>query len=160
MATTLYKEKQRYTDVPNLIALTMLFFALAYGGYAAYVQPAKAPASPLVFIALAAITGGFLWWLSRLRMKVTINEKHIKFKVDPIHDKKQKIAWAQVESCELVTTSPLEQLQGGNITFDHEKRISFTGRNGLAITTTSGKQYFIGSRKVDKLKEVLAKLPG
>lgn len=156
MANTLYKEKQRYTDLPNLIALSILCIALIYGAYAAYVNPAQAPASPLVFLVFAAASGGLLWYLTRLKMKVTINENHIKFKVSPIHAKKRKISWDQVASCEVVETSPLAQLQGGNITFGSEKRISFTGRNGLSITTTDGQQYFIGSRQPDEMKQALA----
>jgi hypothetical protein len=153
---TLYKEKQRYTDVPNIIALSLLTLALIYGSYIAYLQPEQAPASSLVFIVLAVITGGALWWLTRLKMKVTINDKHIKFKVAPIHAKKRKIAWDEVEHCEIVETSPIAQLQGGNITFDQEKLFSFTGRNGLSITTTSGKHYFIGSSNPDEMKQALA----
>lgn len=158
MATTLYKEKQRYTDVPNLVALSLLLLGLIYGSYSAYVQPQNAPASPLVFAGLAVLVGGALWYLTRLRMKVTINEDHIKFKVSPIHAKKRKIAWNEVERCEVVETPAIAQWQGGNINFEYEKSVTFTGRNGLSITTTDGTHYFIGSRKPRELEDALKHL--
>jgi hypothetical protein len=78
--------------------------------------------------------------------------------MSPLPVTKRSIFWEEVEQCKIVTTSEAAQWSGGNITFNHEKRYSFNGRNGLSITTKNGDHFFVGCKNLKNLKHALDKL--
>jgi hypothetical protein len=76
----------------------------------------------------------------------------------PWQRKKKKINWDNVKNCEIVRTSGMNQWHGGNISPSFERRYSFSGRNGMQITTYSGRKYFIGSQKLNELVDAIEQL--
>ena len=154
MSKVNFKERQRYDNkwVPVLLGVTGL---VAFGKGIYFLTASDVRLENAVFLFLVALgAAGLIWWLHRLEMKVTITEKKVKFKLSPLHPKKQSIAWKEIGRCEIVKTSEAAQWSGGNITFN-EKRYSLNGRNGLAIRTKSGESYFIGCKNVEKLQQTL-----
>lgn len=155
MPKVYFKEEQRFDNYLALITLGLFGLGAIVGGM---IHLLKAESNYL-FAALSFTTaiaiGLGIWWLTRLKMKVVVSEKGIKFKLSPIHPKKQLIPWKKIDSCVIVKTSEAAQWCGGNITFNHEKRVSLTGRNGLAIKTKEGENVFIGVKEVSELHEAL-----
>lgn len=111
----------------------------------------------LLFIVAFAL-GMLIWWLSRLQLKVEFNAKYIKFKMSPVHMNKKVLLWKDIKRFGIIETSEAAQWSGGNITLRQEKRISLTGRNGLALKTKQGAYFLIGCQDIDKLKHALEKL--
>ncbi len=151
MSNVFFKEEQRFDNYFALFCLGVL----GTGAIVAAIIQLQAT-HPNYFIAgllfITSLTiGTGIWWLTRLRMKVSISDKGIKFKLSPLYPKKQLIPWKKIDSCMIIKTPEAAQWCGGNITFNHEKRVSLTGRNGLAIKTKDGENLFIGIKQVTGL---------
>ncbi len=155
MAKKIYKEKQQYENYLILGILGLTSALLVLGGIRLLFDPQGDYLRPISLFIIALSMGGLIWWLTNLQLKVTISKKNIKFKLSPIHPKKQAIAWEDIERCTLVKTSEAAQWSGGNITFNHEKRVTLSGRNGLSIKTKNGEFYFIGFKNLSQLQQVL-----
>lgn len=150
-----FKEKSRYGDRVVLGAICLAMFALL----AVSVKNMLSPGFDWLYlgVCLAGIVflGGIFYLLNQTRMKVSINDERIKFKVKPFHQKARRIDWEDVEDCHIVRTNKTEQWHGGNIHLPGEVFVSLVGRNGLSIKTKSGRQYFIGCEDVDGLENAL-----
>lgn len=155
MAKVFFKEVQRYDNYFALSSLGILGLGAIIGGIVHLLAPQPNYFSAALLIGVALIVGAGIWWLTRLTLKVTISEKGIKFKLSPIQPKKKLIPWKKIDSCMIVKTPEAAQWCGGNITFNHEKRVSLNGRNGLEIHTKEGENLFIGVKKVEGLRKSL-----
>ncbi len=158
MANKIYKEKQSFNDL-GIQAL------IALGGLGALFAAAKAVwqgSADITYVlgclAIAAGLGGIMWYLRSLRMKVSIDQKCIKYKLHPIHVKARKIDWEDVDSCVVVRSPKLSRWQGANLSYANEHFFSLSGRNGLSLTTKDGESYLIGCKNVDRLANSLDKL--
>lgn len=111
----------------------------------------------LGYMVIAIILGFVLWGIRQIKLKVSINDKRIKYKMFPFHEKTQKIKWEEIESCEIVKTPYFAQWHGANIGLNRETFFSLTGRNGLSIKTKDGKCLFIGCKNMEQLKQFFVK---
>lgn len=150
-----YKERQYFEGKAVYVLLALGFGSALYGwGQSLFAGTANWQTSAS-YLLIMATTAALIWWLRRLRLKVSINEKRIKFKMFPYHRQAQRIHWEEVVACELVKTPHLAQWHGSNLHLMGEAWYSLTGRNGLAIETKDGRRLFIGCKDVDKLAETL-----
>lgn len=158
MATTIFKEKQHYNDKLNIALLAIFFVCAVYGAVKCLIGAEVKILNASILILSAVLFATGIWWLTRIQMGVWISDKKIKYKMKPFHKKKHALRWSDIVEYEVVKTSPSAQLSGGNMSFSREKRFSITGRNGLAIRTKSGDQYFIGCKNVDQLEKIVDRL--
>lgn len=156
MSKIIFKEEQRFDNYLALFSLGLLGLGAIIAGIIHLSGPESNYLIATLLFSTAAVVGTGIWWLTRLKMKVVISEKGIKFKLSPVHPKKQSIPWKKIDSCMIVKTPEAAQWCGGNITFNHEKRVSLTGRNGLAIKTKEGENLFIGVKQIAGLRKSLA----
>ena len=153
-----FKETQRYKDKLIPLALGVVGLMAVVRGMN-LLQTSNAEVGTIVFLfALALASVGAIFALYRLKLKLSISDKKIKYKLSPWHSAKQSILWQDVDSCKIVQTSEAAQWSGGNITFNHEKRFTLSGRNGLALKTKSGERYFIGCEDILGLRKALDKV--
>ena len=110
---------------------------------------------PIVYLATLLLLGLGLRRLLRLKMKVAVSQKRIKYRLFPIHTDWKSIPWDEVETCEVVRSPRFSQWHGSNIHFGGELWYSLTGRNGLSIKTRDGKWYFIGCKDVEALESAV-----
>jgi len=150
-----FKEKSQYGDRVVLGAIYLTIAVLAV----LEINTLLAADPDWVYAAVCAVTllvlAGGAYLLNRVRMKVSINEKRIKYKVNLLHKKSKRIAWNQVADCRIERTTEVEQWQGGNLHRPGEAFVSLVGRNGLSVLTKSGQRYFIGCQDVDGLEMAL-----
>jgi hypothetical protein len=158
MKNQIFQEKQRFND-KLLYGLLGVGVAASLAGFAQSLSGAEVSLShAAAYLGLILLLGGYGWWLSRLRLKVEVTDRYIKFKMSPFHAKARKIAWEDVVACEVVKTPRAALWHGGNIRFSGEANYSLTGRNGLSIITRDGQHFFIGCRDVDELSASLEAL--
>ncbi len=159
MSKALFKEKHCYGNKIVLIALVAIGLLTSIRALSFLVNGETSHYYDCIFLfTITLVIICAVWWLTRLKLKVAIGDKNIKFKMSPRHVKKRSIPWEEVEKCEIVKTSEAAQWSGRNITFHREKRFSLTGRNGLAIKTRNGECYFIGCKNIAKLRQTLNQL--
>ncbi len=158
MKNVLYKEKHKFDDNFSLVVLGVFCLGALAGGANALFRTNQNILVAIILFLVALALGFLMWWLTRLQLKVEFNSKTIKFKMSPIHLSKKAFLWKDIENYGIIETSKAEQWSGGNITFKQEKRISLTGRNGLALKTKEGAYYLIGCHEIEKLRAALDKL--
>ena len=158
MSDFTYKEKQRLRSILPLTLVGAGTLLAVYQSATSFLDPGIANWKTVVFAGLALGLGLLLRFLLRIRLKLSINQERIKFKMSPFHDKARKIGWDEVEDCELVKTHPLAPNHGSRIALGGERRFTLCGRNGLAIRLKDGRRYFIGCRDVDELGQILPQL--
>ena len=159
MAKKIFKEKQSFKNKFLTTLLIVLGLLVIIRVINEFLNPSDQFASVMIaaFIALSVI-GGWLWYLYNLRLKVTVSEEDISFKMKPWQSEKRRISWNDVSCCEIIQTPELAQWQGGNITFNHERRYTVSGRNGLHLVTKDGTEYFVGSSRLHELEKAVKKV--
>jgi len=153
-----FKERQQFKD--------RLLFFLLWAGLAgavaglvrSFVVEQAGMGQALGYMLIAVLLGTWLWWLNQLKLKVSVNEKRIKYKLSPLHRKSKKIEWEEVASCKLVKTPRSASWHGSNVHFGNMKWFSLSGKNGMSITTKDGRRVFIGCSDVDQLAETLEEI--
>jgi len=154
-----FSEKQRFND-----KLVFIFLMLGIGGallglVKSFANGDATLLNTIAYLSIASGLGLLFWWLKRLRLKISVNDKRIKYKMSPIHNKSQRITWDEVASCEILRTPLAAQWHGSNIRYGGESWFSLTGRNGLSIETKDGRRLFIGCKNVDELAAALDDFP-
>ena len=155
MSKIKFKETQQYENKPVLIALGAIGLTAIPSGAYFLLSSEQDITGGIVLFTLALSVSVLIWWLTRLKLKVTVTEKKVKFKLSPLHLKKQAIPWEDIDRCEIIKTPEAAKWSGGNISSLAEKRYSLTGRNGLAIKTKEGEHYFIGCKNIEALRRAL-----
>lgn len=158
MSNVLFKEKQRYSNQVVLALFGGIGLVAILRGMFFLMGPHRRYIEAAFLFAIAFTIGGVIWWLRSRQLKVSVSRKNIKFKMSPMPFKKQVIAWKDVETCEIIKTSEAALWSGWNISFNHERRYSLSGRNGLAIKTKDGARYFIGCKNLAGLQRALSKI--
>lgn len=151
MKNNIFKERQSFDDKIVFIFLGAILIGSVIGLFQSLTSASSNLTNIMAYLTVIALSGFLFWWLKRLKIKVSINDKRIKYKLYPIHKKAQRILWEEVEGCEIVKTPPAAQWLGSNIRFSRESWFSLSGRNGLSIEMKDGKRYFIGCKNVDNL---------
>lgn len=150
-----YKERQRVNDRVLygflILALAGFIFGLVYSA----INHGILSTQCLLYLILAAVVSGLLWWYRQLTIKISIDDNRIKFRMKPLEKNAHKIPWKDVVSCKIVSEPRFTKWAGSNIHFSNEELYSFHGRNGLQIETRDGHQYVVGCQNTAKLEEVL-----
>lgn len=158
MKSTKFKEKQYFNDKIVFIILGAGVIGALFCLLKAFVWGPLTLGYISTCLVAAAGLGAVIWWLRHLKLKVSVNDEGIKYKMSPIHGKAKTISWNEVESYEVVRSPKAAQWHGSNISFGGEAFFSLTGRNGLSIDTKDGRHLFIGCQDVDRLKNVLKRV--
>lgn len=159
MSKMLYKEKQSLKESGLFLLVTFFIMGIGYLGVVFLLKNQLNPYMVALTLTLIIIGYSFLIsYMWKVKMKLTIREDGIFFKISPWHSVKQKIKWEDVETYEIMETSELSQWHGGNIMFGLENFYSFNGCNGLEIVTKQGDNFFFGSKNPAKLREALRNL--
>lgn len=154
-----FNEKQHFNDKLVFILLGAGIGGALFGLVKSFANGEVTLLNTIAYLSIVSGLGLLFWWLKRLKLKVSVSDKRIKYKMSPIHNKSQRIAWDEVASCEILRTPLAAQWHGSNIRYSGESWFSLTGRNGLSIETKDGRRLFIGCRNVDELAATLDDFP-
>jgi len=154
MATRKYKEDQRFRrwDVLGFIAflLALALFRFIEGFYLRDWQEFS------IAILCISLLGIALYFLLSIRLIIKIDEQKISYRYYPLHLKKRKIKWEEIEQCELIDTPVASELSGWAVRFaSDEKMFSVSGRRGLYLQLKDGREFFIGSKHLGELRNWL-----
>lgn len=123
-----------------------------------FITPVDHALSLSAFLMMIAALLVALTYVTSRRLSVKVTEEFISFRYHPFQEKRHKILWSEVASCEIVKMSETAQWNGWNVSFSREKMFSVSGRNGMSIKTKSGEKYFIGSKNIEGLREAVNKV--
>ena len=144
-----YREVQRFRDLSILGVLTLCFGGLLFKVFAGSPNFAEC----LLFL---SVVGTAIAAFLSIRMETVIDKKGIRYQYFPLHHKKQKISWKEVDSVKVIDTPIVDELSGLNVNFTANKKYCTSTRNkGMEIKLTNGERIFIGSHKIDRLQSFL-----
>ncbi|PSR12873.1 MAG: hypothetical protein DA408_10770 [Bacteroidetes bacterium] len=152
MSKQIFVEEQAFKGADLLVLAGIIAASLAYLLVKDMVASNFAHPGPDLLALILII--GLVWWMRSLlqqRLKTTVTRKKLICQLTTGATHKEKIPLAKIASCAVVKTPLGAQWSGSNLHYGNEKMFSFTGRNGLAIQTRDGHQYFVGSRRVNEL---------
>lgn len=158
MARKIFNEKQRIKD-PLLLGafIALLLYSLFLFGRE-LVLNGFTNATPIFLLGCAILVIGIgLWILVRLQLNVAVTRKGIIFKMSPLHNKKKRLKWDEIEEVEVIETPKMADMHGGNMKFWYEKKFTLSGRNGISVITKDGERFFIGTRETASLKRSIKK---
>lgn len=158
-----FREAQRFRGWDIIILLGFFSLGLLYRAIAGLAGWWGAPSSDRVpvYLFFGAVTFAALLYYLSIRLFIVVNDKGVKFQFYPLHAKKRKIPWEEVESCRVIRVPPQAALTGWAVHFSEEKRFSVTGRrSGLALDLKSGEHLFIGTQHPEDLQKVVKKIRG
>lgn len=159
MSKKVFREEQRFKAYDLIALLISIMIVLTIMVYKELLKINEYGYGMLFANIAALVTLGYaMYYLSNLELKTAISTKNISFKIKNWHSKKQKIHLEDIECCSIVKTPLINQLHGANIPYPNEHFYSFSGRNGISLKTKDGHQYFIGSRRLGELEQVLKEI--
>ena len=99
-----HKEVQRFRRWEILLPLVLLMIFTIYNIYESTVLSDFRPEAYFWKGVLALLLlGGTLAYLLSIRLLVKVDAEKIKFQYFPVHRKKQKIYWEEVDRCEVIS---------------------------------------------------------
>lgn len=157
MTKVFFKEEQRFRrwDVLGLVLFLTTWVAyhlVTQGLFSQKTDMAYAMTGLLILTVLISV----LIILLNLRLKIRISEKGINFQYFPLHYKRHKICWDDIECCEIVETPLSAALSGWAISIGHGEQVfSMGGRKGLHLQLKNGEEVFIGVNDLESLRQAM-----
>lgn len=157
MATKILREEQRCRSL-NIYLMLLFFILLTVGALVKsyFVKTEGLITSHTFLIGVLLVLAGIAWFvLYRVKMEIKVSKKGLNVRHYPMHPKKLKIKWDEVDDYEFVNTSDAAQWKGWDVHFSTfgERYYSLCGRTGMRIHTKDGENIFIGSKKLPKMKD-------
>lgn len=160
MAKSKFKETQRFQNwgVLGLLAVLTLGTTIRLG--ASIISGAESQShniilGGLLLVSLLAILAYFI----KVRMKVKVNEKGIKYSIYPWQSNKQKISWEEVKNYEIVDLPQQAALSGWAVQYGmHSRGWNMGSNRGLHLELRNGECYFLSIKNLDELEDTLEEI--
>jgi len=158
MKSVKYQEVQRFREISMYLFIGILLSGLLLKAVQLYtISEASNQFSDIVLAMF--LLGSVLVYFLTIRMETTINKKGISYQYFPIHYKKQRISWDEIERVQLTEIPLSSQLSGWNVQFFRTKSICVGAADkGLTLDLKNGKQLFIGLNNLEKAEAILNRL--
>ena len=160
MSKTCYKEEQRFRRWEVFALLAMLMIGASYhfidlylsGGYDLFLLT-------LQYALVAIILTGALAYLWSIRLVLKIDKESIQYQFFPLHYRKHKLKWEEIEHLEFIEMPVSAELSGWAVRLGTwERMFSVSGRTGLSLSLKNGQQLFIGTQHPEELKAALDRI--
>ncbi|MCR9287321.1 MAG: hypothetical protein NXI23_08070 [Bacteroidetes bacterium] len=150
-----FKEEQRFSRFEIYALLLFFIIGLTYRFVEnLLVNGLQMDSTSVSVIGFIVLLAGSLWYLWNLKLEISVNKKGLKYQFGSWNAEPKRIKWEDIEEYRFVESTQPANWSGWNVQFQNEERqVSLCGRNGVQIVTKDGEKLFIGSRKLDVLRE-------
>lgn len=160
MAKIKFKETQRYRhwEVIALLAILTLgtVVRLTYTAVAGG-QGESGNITMGAFLLVSLLVA--MVYLLKVKMKVKVNRKGIKYSIYPWQHSTRKISWDEVDQFEIVDLPEQAAMSGWNVQYGSALRgWNMGNRRGIRIDLRNGEHYFLGVNDLDQLEDTLEEL--
>lgn len=157
MAKIKFKETQRYRHWEVIALLAILTLGTATRLVYTAVAGSQGQFSSLtmgIFLLISLLVA--MIYLLKVKMKIKVSEKGIKYSISPWQNSKRKIRWEEVDQFEIVDLPEQAALSGWNVQYGSTLRgWNMGNRRGMRIDLNNGEHYFLGVRNLDELEDTL-----
>lgn len=160
MAKLKFKETQRYRHWEVIALLAILTLGTATRLVVTAVSGNTGTESNffLGIILLVGLLVTLIYFL-KVKMKVIVDNKGVKYSIYPWQHSKQKIKWKDVENVEIVELPEQAALSGWSVQYGSRARGWNMGNHrGLRIDLHNGEHYFLSIDNIDDLEDTLDKI--
>ncbi|MCB0597095.1 MAG: hypothetical protein H6557_14985 [Lewinellaceae bacterium] len=157
MKKTNFKEEQRFRRWEVFALLVLLLIGVSYHFIELHVSGIYDPSVlTLQYALIVLILTGSLAYLWSIRLILKIDKEGIHYQFFPLHYRKHKVKWEEIENLEFINTPVSSELSGWAVRLGTwERMFSVSGRTGMSLKLKNGKQLFIGTQHPDELKSAL-----
>jgi hypothetical protein len=150
-----HKEVQRFRRWEILLPLVLLMVFTIYNIYESTMLSDFRPEAHFWKGVLALLLlGGTLAYLLSIRLLVKVDAEKIKFQYFPVHRKKQKIYWEEVERCEVLNLPLSVQLSGWGVHVG-ERMFCVKPGSGIRLHLKDGQKFFISCKDPEAVAQIL-----
>lgn len=161
MSTRKFKEIQRFRSLDVFILLGLFAVGLIYRAILGFLGWDHAAASESTYLLFAFLTIALFVYYFSIRLITVIDQKGIKYQFYPLHFRKHRIYWEEIDDLQVVDMPLQAALTGWSVRFSGEKRFSVTGRrSGLSIRLKNGEAIFLGTRHPEELRATIDRYRG
>lgn len=145
-----FKETQRIDTIwpLTILAITMvgnwfLYFKMAYQDISFF------------YICIASV-GLLCLFLLSLKLRTSIDEEGVHFKMFPFHFKWQTIRWEEIQQYEIRAYQPFKEYGGWGLRYGVSgKAYTISGKTGLQLQLKNGKKVLIGTGQQNIMSQCL-----
>lgn len=157
MAKSKFKETQRYQhwEVIALLAILSLGTAIRLVTTAISSTPGDINNLMLGVFLLVSMSLMLVYFL-KVRMKVKVDDKGVKYSIYPWQKSKHKIKWEDVVNFEIINLSEQTALSGWTVQYGSRTRGWNMGNHrGLRLDLRNGENYFLSINNLEDLEDIL-----
>ncbi len=112
-----------------------------------------------VFAGIAFVAASIIYLIYRIRLVTVVSKKGIRYQLYPLHSKKRKLNWDQIEEYRVVDTPAKNRFSGWNIYYNTDsKTYGFGETRGLYVKLKDGENLFLGIESKSDLEKSIASL--
>jgi amino acid transporter len=151
--TSLFQEKQRFTQWWLWAIITI---GLLIGSYSIYMQYVEGAISKNIFFIYTLFEAAILLFFVSLRLQTTITKDEIQVLFFPFHWKKRKYPFSIIKKMEVITYSPIGDYGGWGVRLSaNGKAFNIKGDKGLKLYFNNRKPLLIGTQKPEELQKCI-----
>ncbi|HRH10097.1 MAG TPA: hypothetical protein PLU73_01215 [Bacteroidia bacterium] len=162
MDTSLFHEKQRFTQWWIWLILMIPFFTMTYGVYQQLYLGIPFGKQSISDFSLLSIFFGMLCIPASMlifRLHTNITKEGIQVKFFPFHLKFREYKWEELKKVQVRKYSPLGEYGGWGLRgFGNNRALNVSGNIGLQLEFHNGKKLLIGTKKGDEITALLTQL--
>lgn len=160
MAKLKFKETQRYKHWEVIAILAILTLGTAFRLVATAISDTVSDDGNLmlgIFLLVSLVL--MLVYFLKVKMKVKVNDKGVKYSIYPWQHSKQKIKWEDVSNFEIIELPEHAALSGWSIQYGSRLRGWNMGNpRGIRLDLRNGEHYFLSINNLDDLENILDKI--
>lgn len=162
MNTSLFSEKQRFTQWWIFLILLFPAGSMAYGLYTQLMlheQFGKQPMSNemmllVFFLSLLLPLSFFLF-----QLQTEIDKDSVRVRFFPFHLKWRTYSWTEISKAYTREYSPIGEFGGWGLRgWGNNRALNVSGKKGLQLEFKNGKKLLIGTQQIEKINAILTQL--
>ena len=118
------------------------------------------PTSDYVFLLFCIIPVSLIALFLILRLDTQIDETGVYYRYFPLHFKKRKIDWSEIDDAHIRKYKPISEYGGWGIRYGFKGGVAYnvSGKSGLQLKLIDGKRLLIGTQKPKEIELLLKSL--
>ncbi|TVQ50596.1 MAG: hypothetical protein EA362_02125 [Saprospirales bacterium] len=155
-----FKEERRFRNWEFYALLGFIILGALYRVLEQFVfVEATNWASIGVFTGIALIAASIIVLIYKIKLVTVVSKKGIRYQLYPLHSKKRKVNWDQIEEYRVVDAPAKNRFSGWNIYYNTDsKTYGFGETRGLYVKLKDGENLFLGIESKKNLEESIAML--
>ncbi len=160
MAKHKFKEEKRFRHRAFYVLLGLIILGASYRLVEQFVlAPVVSWGMVAAFTGMIMVSALIIYLLSSVRFVTVVSKKGIKYQLYPLHFKRQKVKWDDIEEYKVVELPRKDAWSGWNLYYSSDfNNYGFGEHKGLFVKLKNGENIYLGIEHEAELKKNIKKL--